>query len=141
MENVMRLTSLLAFAIAMGAALADNATAQTSSGTTAGQSTAGTSTAGSSTTGSALSTQTVPAPQNVNAPINPAPGTTPQLLTGSPAQRTARTRSRRPVRTSNSYQNGTSGTVQSNDVVNGTAATTPPPLAASSDSNSATNGQ
>jgi hypothetical protein len=122
-----------AIAIAVGTSLAQNANAQaTPSGspaTTTGQSTTGQSTAGTSTTGSAMTTQTAPAPLNANTPINPAPGTS-APLSNAPQQRTARTRGHRLVRNSNSFQNGTNGTVESNGVVNGTAAMTPPPLAA-----------
>lgn len=94
--------------------------------TTAGQSIAGTTSGGPS---SSIATQTMPAPVATTPPINPNLTTT-APLTNTPPQRTARLRRHSLMGTSNSFQNGINGTVQSNGVANGTATMTPPPLAA-----------
>ena len=134
----MRTTLSAAAILSLGTLLASTATAQTTSSgtsdqsstgvrpsTTTGQSIAGQTSGGPS---SSIATQTMPAPVTTTPPINPNAGLAP--LTNAPPQRTARLRSHSLMGTSNSFQNGTNGTVQSNGVVNGTATMTPPPLAA-----------
>ena len=143
----MRTTLSATFILALGTLVIPSATAQTmtpgtsdqtstssggssSSGagalpsTTTGQSIAGQTSGGPS---SSIATQTMPALVATTPPINPNPATAP--LTNTPPQRTARLRNHGLMGTSNSFQNGINGTVQSNGVVNGTATMTPPPLA------------
>ena len=116
-----------------GGTTSSNASRQT----TAGQSLAGTTFGGPS---SSIATQTMPAPLATTPPINPSPSASPTLSTLIP-QRLARAHNHSLMGTSNSFQNGINGSVESNGVVNGTAKMTPPPLAApTTGSRSQTNG-
>ena len=82
--------------------------------TTSGQSLTG------STAGRNLTTPVAPTPIITTPPINPAPATTPTLLTDAPSKPLPPRRSRHTMGTSNTFQNGINGTVNSNAVVNGT---------------------
>ena len=87
---------------------------------------AGQSATGSTTAGQNLTTTTAPAPATTIPPINPEPSTTPTLssATGKPARKRGHT----TMGTSNSFQNGVNGVVNSNDVANGVTSSTPAPL-------------
>jgi hypothetical protein len=138
----MRTTLSAAITFALGTLAASAATAQTASSGTGDQTTiTGQSIAGQTSGGpnSSIATQTMPAPVTTTPPINPNAGTL-APLTNTPPQRMARLRKHGLMGTSNSFQNGINGAVQSNGVVNGTATMTPPPLAAPTTSKSTNNG-
>ncbi len=112
----MRIAPVLAICVSLtGAAFAQTSSPSATPATTTGQSTAG----------SSITTQTAPAPLNTTPPINPAPQSSSPLLTNTP-QPNVRKRTHNVMGTSNTYQNGANGSVQSDAVANGTAPISPP---------------
>src|SRR5690348_2626355 len=90
--------------------------AQSANGTSGSSGASPTTITGQSTAGQSLTSQTVPAPSATTPPINPSPGTS-STLAGPPRRAGAKVHTR--MGSSNSYQNGVNGLVQSNGVVTG----------------------
>lgn len=126
------LAALLGVSVAASAQTQPQTSSGSTAGTTSSGSTSGQSIAGQSTTGQSLTRTTQPAPAVTTPPINPQPGTSPTLLSGTPAKAASRKRGRTGMGTSNTYQNGVNGSVNSDAVANGSAPTTVPSATGSS---------